>query len=75
MSLRAYRLGPGLDATIPAAGSWSLVVWSPQGFSGDYVLAPGYAERFSGLDLIRSIVNTKLIRSDGELHAPCACPK
>lgn len=72
---KSYFECPGVDATLPWAGSWQIVVWSPQGFAGDYVLAPGYVERFEGVDLLRSIVNTGVIRRDGELHSPCAFPK
>ena len=71
---KSYYECPGLDVTLPRGGSWSIVVWSPQGYAGDYVLAPGYVERFAGIDLIRTLVNTKLIRADGELHSPCAFP-
>ncbi len=42
-----------LDVTLPASGTYYLVVWHPEGQSGKYVLATGTREVFAPLDFFR----------------------
>lgn len=65
-----YYQGPDFDETVTATGTWQIVVWDPQHKKGDYVLAVGREEGFEGPDWVRAIVNTKIIRQNGELHIP-----
>jgi hypothetical protein len=65
-----YFVGPEFDETVSATGTWQVVVWDPQHKRGDYVLAIGKEEGFSGPDMVRAIVNTKIIRANEELHIP-----
>lgn len=67
---KAYFTGPASDDNATTNGTWWIAVWEPAGKPCDYVLAIGYEERFEGPDLVRALVNTKIIRADGELHAP-----
>lgn len=70
-----YFIGPELDDTLPTAGTWRIAVWNREGRRGDYTLAIGFAERFAGPDLVRALVNTKIIRENGELHVPVLKPR
>lgn len=65
-----YFVGPELDDTVTATGTWQVVVWNRDGKRGDYTLAIGYEENFAGPDAVRALVNTKIIRENGELHVP-----
>lgn len=66
-----YFEGPEFDATITGAGAWQIVVWDAGGMTGDYVMAPGYVESFKGPEVIQALINTTIIRQNGELHSPC----
>lgn len=66
-----YYESPTFDQTISTPGVWSLLFWDPYGMGGDYVAGIGRQERFTPLDLLRSAINTPIIRDNGELHVPC----
>lgn len=66
-----YYEGPTFDQVISTPGVWSLLFWDPYNMGGDYVAGIGRAERFSPVDILRSLVNTPIIRDNGELHVPC----
>jgi hypothetical protein len=68
---KSYYVGASLDLTVPDAGVYYIVVWNNAGRRGDYVLAIGAKEVFEGPDLVRALVNTQVIRENGELHTPC----
>lgn len=42
-----------IDLPAPAAGSYTVAIWHPDGASGKYVLSTGYKEVFGPLDLLR----------------------
>jgi hypothetical protein len=65
---KSYYKGPVIEDTVSATGTWQVVVWDPKHKTGDYVLAIGQEEGFKGPDWIRAIVNTRIIRKNGELH-------
>jgi len=46
----------------------SIYCWDPYKQGGDYNLVLGKEEFFGPIDIIRSIINTIIIRRDGELH-------
>lgn len=68
---KSYFIGAELDVIVPDAGVYYIVVYDNERRRGDYVLAVGYKEVFEGPDLVRALVNTKVIRENGELHTPC----
>ncbi len=59
------------DITVPQAGDYYIVVFDPDGATGDYTLATGYQERFES-DLGQMMANVATIRSDRWLHRDCA---
>ena len=70
-----YYEGPGYNQFVTQPGLYILMVWDPEGESGDYVLGLGTEERFPLPDLIRSRINTPIIRRNGELHSPCGADR
>ncbi len=42
-----------LNTLAPAGGTYTLLVWHPQGLPGKYVFSTGYRERFGPADLVR----------------------
>ena len=66
-----YYEGPGYNQLVTQPGLYILMVWDPEGKSGDYVVGIGREERFPLPDFIRSLIITPIIRQNGELHSPC----
>jgi hypothetical protein len=67
---KSYYQGPILDENITEPGTYYLYCWDPYQMGGDYVLVIGKGEFFGPVDIIRGIINTVIIRRDGELHVP-----
>ena len=67
---KSYYKGPILDENISKPGTYYLYCWDPYESGGDYVLVIGKGEFFGPIDIIRGIINTIIIRRDGELHIP-----
>ena len=67
---KSYYKGPILDENISESGTYYLYCWDPYESGGDYVLVIGKGEFFGPIDIIRGIINTVIIRRDGELHVP-----
>jgi len=67
---KSYYYGPILDMDISETGTYYIYCWDPHSQGGDYVLVIGKGEFFGPIDIIRSIINTIIIRRDGELHIP-----
>ena len=67
---KSYYEGPILDENITEPGTYYLYCWDPYQKGGDYVLVIGKGEFFGPIDIIRGIINTIIIRRDGELHVP-----
>jgi len=65
---KSYYYGPILDMDISETGTYYIYCWDPYSQGGDYVLIFGKGEFFGPIDIIRSIINTLIIRRDGELH-------
>jgi hypothetical protein len=65
---KSYYYGPVLDINISTPGTYFIYCWDPYSVGGDYVLVLGKGEFFGPIDIIRSIINTRLIRKDLELH-------
>lgn len=69
---KSYYNGPIFDQDISEPGTWYLYSWDPYEMGGDYVAVTGFEEGlFQTGDLMRSIVNTAVVRQDGELHVDC----
>ncbi len=66
-----YYQGPELRFDATAPGRYAFVYWQPDGRVGDYVAAIGDREIFDGPAIIRALINTPIIRRDGELHVEC----
>jgi hypothetical protein len=66
-----YYDGPVFDQIVDGQGIWQIVFWDPYGQGGDYVAVVGKQERFSLRDILRSLLNTRLIRRGNELHVDC----
>lgn len=66
-----YYEGPVLSENLQGIGTYMLITWDPYGLAGDYVAAVGTEERFNPRDIVRALVNTRLIRGDRELHTDC----
>lgn len=64
---KSYLRGAEYDELVTEAGKYKVVVWDPEGMTGDYVLVIGYLEDFhdTGLD---PLISTFKIRNDMELH-------
>ena len=67
---KEYYSGPIFDEEISESGTYYIYCWDPYNNGGDYVLVIGNEEFFGPFDIIRSIINTVIIRRDGELHIP-----
>jgi hypothetical protein len=67
---KSYYTGPILDENITEPGTYYLYCWDPYEMGGDYVLVIGKGEFFGPIDIIRGLINTIIIRRDGELHVP-----
>jgi hypothetical protein len=65
---KSYYYGPILDMNISEPGTYYIYCWDPYQQGGDYVLVIGKGEFFGPIDIIRSIINTIIIRNNGELH-------
>lgn len=65
---KSYYYGPVLDIDISEKGTYYIYCWDPYNKGGDYVLVIGKGEFFGPIDIIRSIINTGIIRKDMELH-------
>ena len=67
---KSYYKGPILDENITESGTYYLYCWDPYEKGGDYVIVIGKGEFFGPIDIIRGLINTIIIRRDGELHVP-----
>ncbi len=65
---KSYYKGPIFEEKINESGIYYIYCWDPYEKGGDYVLVLGKGEFFGPIDIIRSIINTIIIRRDGELH-------
>ena len=65
---KSYYNGPIFDEDISRSGTYYIYCWDPYQKGGDYVLVIGKGEFFGPIDIIRSLINTIIIRRDGELH-------
>ncbi len=66
-----YYDAPIYNEVVATPGTWYLLYWDPAGMAGDYVGVIGREERFRGADILRALINTPIIRDNGELHVPC----
>lgn len=67
---KSYYEGPILDKNVSEPGTYYIYCWDPYQMGGDYVLVVGKGEFFGPIDIIRGLINTIIIRRDGELHVP-----
>ena len=67
---KSYYYGPILDMDIAESGIYYIYCWDPYNQGGDYVLVIGKGEFFGPIDIVRSLINTVIIRRDGEIHLP-----
>ena len=65
---KSYYYGPILDMDISEPGTYYVYCWDPYQQGGDYVLVIGKGEFFGPIDIVRSIINTMIIRKGLELH-------
>ena len=65
---KSYYVGPIFEENISEPGIYYVYCWDPYEQGGDYVLVIGKGEFFGPIDIIRSIINTFIIRINGELH-------
>jgi hypothetical protein len=65
-----YYNGPILDMNISQSGTYYVYCWDPYEHGGDYVMVIGKGEFFGPIDIFRAIINTLIIRRNGELHLP-----
>ena len=65
---KSYYNGPIFEENINESGTYYIYCWDPYEKGGDYVLVFGKKEFFGPIDIFRSILNTIIIRRDGELH-------
>jgi len=63
-----YYKGPIFEEKINESGTYYIYCWDPYEKGGDYVLVLGKGEFFGPIDIIRSIINTIIIRRGKELH-------
>lgn len=66
----AFYQGIKIDLYVPAAGSYWIVVFSPDGLSGDYTLATGFREVFNS-SRDQMLRNVRAIQSGEWLHRRC----
>jgi hypothetical protein len=67
---KSYYYGPILDMDISDSGTYYIYCWDPYNQGGDYVLVIGKGEFFGPIDIVRSLINTVIIRRNGEIHIP-----
>ena len=67
---KSYYYGPILDINISESGIYYIYCWDPYNQGGDYVLVIGKGEFFGPIDIARSLINTVIIRRNGEIHLP-----
>jgi hypothetical protein len=67
---KSYYYGPVLDMDIAESGVYYIYCWDPHNQGGDYVLVIGKGEFFGPIDIVRSLINTVIIRRNGEIHLP-----
>jgi hypothetical protein len=65
---KSYYYGPILDMTIADPGTYYIYCWDHYMSGGDYVLVIGKGEFFGPIDIVRSLINTRIIRKGLELH-------
>jgi hypothetical protein len=65
---KSYYYGPVLDMDISETGEYYIYCWDPNNQGGDYVLVIGKGEFFGPIDIVRSLINTIIIRRNGEIH-------
>jgi len=65
---KSYYKGPIFEEIISKSGTYYIYCWDPYEQGGDYVLVIGKGEFFGPIDIIRSVINTFIIRINGELH-------
>jgi hypothetical protein len=65
---KSYYVGPIFEEDISKSGTYYIYCWDPYEKGGDYVLVFGKREFFGPIDIIRAIINTFIIRRNGELH-------
>jgi hypothetical protein len=65
-----YYKGPIFDEMINTSGTYSVYYWDHYQTGGDYVAVLGYKEIFLPMDIVRALINTPIIRHNGELHLP-----
>lgn len=66
-----YYDGPTFEATLTVPGTYYAVFWDPLQLGGDYVAVLGDQEIWKLPDILRALVNTPIIRKNGELHTEC----
>lgn len=64
---------PVYDLNVPSAGTYYIVVFHPEGETGDYIMVTGYEERFEN-SIGETLRKTGIIRSDTWLHRDCDAP-
>lgn len=67
---KSYYYGPTLDMDVSDSGTYFIYCWDPYNQGGDYVLVIGKGEFFGPIDIVRSLINTIIIRRNGEIHLP-----
>lgn len=67
---KSYYSGPIFDMDISEPGTYYIYCWDPYEKGGDYVMVIGKGEFFGPIDIVRSLINTVIIRRNGELHIP-----
>ena len=67
---KSYYQGPRFDETINISGTYYVYYWDHYQKGGDYVAVLGYKEQFPPVDILRSLINTPLVRHGYELHLP-----
>ena len=65
-----YYDAPTWDFDVPVTGDYYVVVFHPEGLSGDYTLATGYEERFES-PADQMVANVITIRQNAWLHRDC----
>ena len=73
-SAKSYYRFPKLIVEDARPGAWQAWVWDPDNASVDYVFAPGFRERFTLWDILRTLFILPLLWFDGELNGPCTAP-
>ncbi len=65
-----YYQGPIFDEVMNTSGTYYVYYWDHYQTGGDYVAVLGYKEIFLPMDIVRALINTPVIRHNGELHLP-----